>query len=264
MDAAILERHFSRMGARVKTGDVLADDLRINVLSDKQGEYFDLRVNRSRVSDLFALNIDPADRHLLLFAKTLGGNGEERKHRFLCGHDERAWFVASVVGNASTVRQAKEALKPQPVRLLQDRLNVRPQDRHLRRNEAFIRQGEWFFIPQPWIKVPKGTILRDEPIQRGLGKPHLCEFLVRNGGQTVYVSRDSQRVLTVTEFARLLQSKPAQGKQPWKQMRQDMMVYVRGRIRHPDHKTVTLDCWHQVLMNTEATAPGTRHVVFLD
>ncbi len=264
MDAAILERHFARMGARVKTREAFVDDLRINVLSDKQGEYFDLRVNRDHVSELFALNIDPADQHLLLLAKTQGGDGSERKHRFLCGHDERAWFVASVAGNASTVRQAKEALKPQAVRMLQERLQVRQKYRHRRKNEAFIRQGEWFFIPQANMRDPVGMILRDEPIQRGAGKPHLCEFLVRTGGQTVYVSRGSQKVLTVAEYARLLQNKPGQGKKPWKQMRQDMLVYVKGRIRHPDHKTVTLSCWHQVLMNTEAAAPGVRHVAFLD
>jgi hypothetical protein len=44
------------------------------------------------------------------------GAGEKRK--FLCGQDERHWFVAAIPESApvGTVRQAKEALKPPDVR----------------------------------------------------------------------------------------------------------------------------------------------------
>jgi hypothetical protein len=41
-------------------------------------------------------------------------------------------------------------------------------------------------------------------------------------------------------------------------------VKVHGRVWHPDHKTVVLEGWHRVLMNTENQAPGARAVVFLD
>ena len=35
------------------------------------------------------------------------------KNKFLCGHDERHWFVAAVPGRSvATVRSAMEALKP--------------------------------------------------------------------------------------------------------------------------------------------------------
>jgi hypothetical protein len=37
-----------------------------------------------------------------------------------------------------------------------------------------------------------------------------------------------------------------------------------GRVRHADHKTVTLADWHWVAMNTESLAPAMRHVAFLD
>lgn len=263
MNTNVLERHFERIGARVKTG--FGIDLRINVLTDKKGEYFDLKVNHDRVSDLFALNIDPADRHLLLFAKAMDADGAESKQRFLCGHDERAWFVASVPGNASTVRQAKEALKPRAVQLMQDRLQVRPSERNRRRNEAFIRQGEWFFIPRPNFREGNSILWRNEPIRRGFGsKPHWCEFLVRTGGQTVYVSRGYPKVLTAAERDRLLHQKHSLSKLPWQAMRQNMAVMVKGRISHPDHKTVILTCWHEVLMNTEAQAPGVQQVAFLD
>jgi hypothetical protein len=47
-------------------------------------------------------------------------------------------------------------------------------------------------------------------------------------------------------------------------MRRNAAVYVRGRVWHADHKTVVLNVWHRVSMNTEFLAPGARHVVFLD
>ena len=47
-------------------------------------------------------------------------------------------------------------------------------------------------------------------------------------------------------------------------MYRDANVYARGRVRHPDHKTIFLNGWHRVLMNTENEAPGMRKVVFLD
>jgi hypothetical protein len=42
------------------------------------------------------------------------------------------------------------------------------------------------------------------------------------------------------------------------------MVYVRGRVRHPDHKTVVLDGWHQIFSNTEHLSAAMQNDVFLD
>jgi hypothetical protein len=47
-------------------------------------------------------------------------------------------------------------------------------------------------------------------------------------------------------------------------MRRYPGVYVRGRVRHPDHRTVTLHGWHCVLMNTEGESRAMRNVAFLD
>ena len=41
-------------------------------------------------------------------------------------------------------------------------------------------------------------------------------------------------------------------------MRRNPRVYARGRIRHPDHATVTLDGWHEVFSNTEHLSEGER------
>ena len=42
------------------------------------------------------------------------------------------------------------------------------------------------------------------------------------------------------------------------------VVFVRGKVRHADHKTIVLSGWHQVLMNTETQAVAMRHVAFID
>ncbi len=50
----------------------------------------------------------------------------------------------------------------------------------------------------------------------------------------------------------------------WQVMRRDSDVYVRGRVRHPAHKTITLTGWHRVEMNRETETPAMRDVAFLD
>jgi hypothetical protein len=51
------------------------------------------------------------------------------------------------------------------------------------------RQGEWFFLPAPDLKVDARLILHNEPLVRGTGgKPHWAEFCYRTGGEAVYVT----------------------------------------------------------------------------
>ena len=46
-------------------------------------------------------------------------------------------------------------------------------------------------------------------------------------------------------------------------MRHNAEVYVRGRIRTADHRTITLHDWHRVLMNTKNQSRAMRNVAFL-
>jgi hypothetical protein len=50
----------------------------------------------------------------------------------------------------------------------------------------------------------------------------------------------------------------------WRAMVRNAAVYVRGSVRHKDHKTVWLDGWHRVVMNTETQSRAMAHVAFLD
>jgi hypothetical protein len=47
-------------------------------------------------------------------------------------------------------------------------------------------------------------------------------------------------------------------------MRRNPGVYVKGRVCHADHATITLHGWHRVVMNTEGQSKLMRNVAFLD
>jgi hypothetical protein len=262
MDMQLLQCKFGLMGARVKIAPqarLSRTDARftVDVRSDKKGEYFDIRLLEREQVEMNVLDVRPEMRHLLLMVP--GG-------KFLCGHDERHWFVAAVPGsNASNVNTALVALKPAAVRLEEARKRIRTKDRFRRRNNAFVRQGEWFFVPAPELTLNGLLVMRTEPLSRGAGsKPHMCEYIYRTGGQTVYVSRERPNGITEAEYHKLIASNPRARNWGWRVMRRDMQVYARGRVWHPDHKTIYLDCWHRVFMNTENEAPAMRNLVFLD
>ncbi len=93
--------------------------------------------------------------------------------------------------------------------------------------------------------------MRNEPIARGGGKPHLCEEIVRQGGELVYLAAGYPQGVTESERMRLMNRNPKLRHLHWVAQRRNPSVFVRGRVRHPDHKTIVLNGWHQVLMNTE-------------
>lgn len=271
MSTEILERRFSEMGARVHirtlqptrwsrpaTGPVVP---RLDVRKDNKGEYFDISFNGSgEKAEVAVVDVQPDDRHLLLMVK----NGQA-KSKFLCGHDERHWFVAAVPEKATgvgSVQKAKEALQPQAVREVLERKGVRNKDRLKRHNEAFHRQGEWFFVPVPDLVVDNARVHRNEPLTRGAGsKPHTMQYCYRSGGETVYVNSSHPTGIKQSTYNKLSKEEQKKG---WRVMVRDAAVYAKGRISHADHATIVLDCWHRVEMNTEREAAAMRHVAFLD
>src|SRR5215469_14127202 len=236
---------------------IVSDDVALDVRRDRLGEYFLISRAPASRTELVVLDIQPTDRHLLLLSRDGGA-----KHRFLLGHDERHWFVAGIPETTpvSRVRDAKQALKPDRVQSSGRGLRAKYRDR--RSNAARIRQGEWFFMPVPGAQAEKLLVLRNEPIARGGGKPHVCEELYRFGGETVYVSRGAPNGLTEEQYDAL--SEGERSRWNWRVMRRNPKVYVRGRVRHLDHKTVVLDDWHEVLSNTENLSHAMRNVAFLD
>src|SRR6516165_5349705 len=209
MDTNLLDIKFSRIGARLKVADRpsrrnrTAGVISLDVQTDRKGEFFQIVRRLDAEAEISVLDVQPADRHLLLLVRE-GGD----KQKFLCGHDERHWFVAAVPESApvGTVRQAKEALKPTEVQVAQDLQKLRAEARNRRKNAAYSRQGEWFFLPVPDLHVDESLVLRDEPLRRGNGKPHRVEFCYRTGGETVYVCPRHPNGVTAREYQRILTS----------------------------------------------------------
>ena len=268
MNTNLLDIKFARIGARLKFADRPARRSRtsgvisLDVQADRKGEFFEIVRQPGAEAEVAVLDVQPGDRHLLLLVR----EGKE-KSKFLCGHDERHWFVAGIPETApvGTVRQAKEALKPAEVLTAQagKRLGVKARNR--RKNAAFVRQGEWFFLPVADLAVDKKLVLRGEPLSRGNGgKPHWAEFCYRTGGETVYVCSRHPNGVTEAQYKGILAGNPKAKGWGWRTMQRNPGVYVKGRIRHPDHATITLHGWQRVLMNTEGQSKAMRNVAFLD
>src|SRR5436190_826775 len=128
MNAKQIESKFAEMGARLKVREVPSwrsesdrhwnklADFAVDLRSDGAGEFFELRLptHLRETLDVSVAQAEPKQRHLLLFVRKSGD--KPQLDRFLCGRDEREWFVAAVPGGASSVRQAMDALQPKDVR----------------------------------------------------------------------------------------------------------------------------------------------------
>jgi hypothetical protein len=258
MENEALAKHVESMGARVKFRAIgrgrqerglPSDAIRIDVLSDKQGEYYDI-ARGSDAPEFELLQAKPKERHLLLYAR----DGQ----RFLLGFDERHWFAAGIGDAVSTIRDAKLSLVPPALSEHVRALPPRKVDN--RKNAAFKRQGEWFFVPAHHLTPDEMLILKNEPLQRSAGgKAHICQELYREGGEQVYVVRG--RVYTEDEFQERMNTAPNFARTGFTRMTRNPDVYVRGTVKHDDHATIDLPGWHRVYLNGELT---TSSVTFLD
>jgi hypothetical protein len=205
-----IQQAFEAIGADVlveTAGNVFEIDIRQN--GDR--EVYRLKYPQTDSILAEALDVKPRLRHLVL---DVTGWRLPVSGRYLCGHDERHWFVASVPFDrqTTTVRGAMEALKPEVVLREQKRKGVKHR-RNRRKAAAYVRQGEWFFLPRPMMHVGERAV-RNGRLVRGGGKPHRVEWLYRpEGGDE---------------------------------------TFVRGAVSHPDHETIYLQVWHRVVQNNEA------------
>jgi len=266
MDTELIRDKFIELGARVFFGEITgtpnpnreAINIRINILNDTHGPYFKIETRED--VDISVPDVQKVDRHLLLFSR------DPELQRFLCGHDERNWFVAAIPedSGASNVKEAKEALKPGEVEQSQKGAKVKTKDLKKRKTGAYLRQGEWFFIPKPNTVIDESLILKNEPIQRGRATQHIVEEVFRIGGQTIYICPKFPEGLSERQHKEILKSEPELNKVSWQVRTVSAKVYGRGRVTHQDHKTIVLPFWHEILMNTETHARAMRNVLFVD
>lgn len=269
MNANMLKARFDRIGARLHVAEQTGREwptrnrpLTLDVRSDGPGERFEVMVRASAVFDLDVIDLRRREQHLLLRMRD-----ERGTHLYLCGRDEQHWFAAAIPESArvTNVFQAMEALKPEEVLEAQRRQGLKGAALLRRKNAAYVRQGEWFFLPAPRIHVDKKEVLGNEPLSRGNGsKPHWVEFLYRKGGETVYVSSQHPSGISTGAYLALIKEQPRAKSWNWRRMARDPEAYAKGSISHPDHKAVCLQVWHKVLMNTENQSAAMRHLAFLD
>jgi hypothetical protein len=204
-----LRQHFMVVGADMEVA-VGGERFEIDVADKGTSEVFKLRLPSDGSVTAKVLDSNRDQQHLLL---EVAHRGFGVNQKYLCGHDEFHWFVAALPEqpNAQTVPEAMEALKPKAVLREQRRKRVKRHRRAKRRTTAYVRQGEWFFLPCPESEVANRHIEENGLIRRGESKPHRVEFLCRVNGD----------------------------------------VFARGAVSHPDHATIHLDQWHRVLRNTE-------------
>ena len=253
----VLEKHFSRCnleidirndrgeaenlwGRRIRNFGRGADpSFAFDILRNQKGEKFILFVdNHERIK---ILSYRPETRHVVLAVESSPGILD----RLLCGHDEREYFIANLPSDAqiTTVEQAIESLKRVPVTHAE------------RRGEKVLRQGEWDFIPAPEDFSEEGKVIsQNEPLVRRVsgrahGTPHIAQEAIREGRRTVEVGTG--------RFDK-------EGNELMRVMTEVDNLYVRGTIRHPDHKTLKLQGWHHVVMNREFEGRWNAGVTFLD
>jgi hypothetical protein len=246
LNETALSNQFARMGARFQVNpSPTRRGWALDVVRDEEGPAFELRAEEKALAELEAVvaNVDRASRHLLLFVRAREG---ARPHRYLCGHDERDWFLATIPGKASTVAQAMEALKPKPVIEAQASAGLKRKQLHRRHNPAFLRQGEWFFVNvtegerkaiQEAIKKNKASIGHKIAIRRDMrgriaGKPHVADELIRLPGNPLGHGFAVNSV----------------------------EIFVRGKVRHADHETVAFKEWRKVIRNAETGGGNGRWI----
>ncbi len=206
---SLLQEAFTEIGSQLAE-DKFGSIFEIDVVAQDDGEAYQFQRPFDDTLTFDVMDVKPRMRHLVL---DVTGWRLPIAGRYLCGHDERHWFVASLPFDhrTTTVRGAMEALKPDIVRREQKRKGVKHR-RYRRKTAAYVRQGEWFFLPRPMMHVGELAIHNGELV-RNEGKPHRVEWLYRPEG------RDE--------------------------------TFVRGDVSHPDHETIQLQVWHRVVQNNE-------------
>ncbi len=153
---------------------------------------------------------------------------------FLMGVDERQLFIAQLRGAATTVAEARKSLGSTVI--FSDGA----------RKNSLNRQGEWFFLEvNPDVRdridraikknqaiVKKKTNIGDQFGRRG-GNPHTVDEMVLVRRADINPESKEHRVSGV-------------------------VVYVRGAVRHKDHKTIKFNHWREVVANNEGSATGQR------
>jgi hypothetical protein len=179
------------------------------------------------------------DTHFIITNKTPAG-----KRHFLMGVDERQLFVAQLKTGVANIIEARKQLG-NTVLFHESVRKMSPG-----------RQGEWFFLKATKAQEEiiellldkKSTfILTKENIGKHAGRPrgnpHIADELViiPNNPEVIKRAQSSKYARKNKDLSRVEPIYPIRQKE----------VFVRGCIRHVDHKTIKYKRWYQVILNNE-------------
>jgi hypothetical protein len=195
---------------------------------DEPRRAFTVKMRRGQVLSRPVIAWTP-DRKYAYVREFTPGN----KRHLLCGMDEQHYFIAQLRSGAGTVAHAhRELFNPSVDTAVRETGN------------KAIRQGEWFFVEASAAEQSalEALIADDEiwPLRRQAVRDAVYGF--RRGRSHI-----------VDELLEVRGSPP--GGPLLKP------IYVRGKVRHPDHHVVELPRWSRVFGNREASAsPGVNWV----
>jgi hypothetical protein len=159
-----------------------------------------------------------------------------RARHFLCGMDEQHLFIALVPERVSTVRAAHESLRDPLVDAIERRAP-----------RATIRQGEWFFVALPETDEEEIDRLARKSLRTSRGVGIAQAAGIRRAGRQ-----------HVADEVLVLRGIPdASGNM-------GLRIFVRGSVRHPDHRTVDLKTWRRTVINRESIEQVIEGVNWVD
>jgi hypothetical protein len=189
------------------------------------------RIFKGQGNDVRVLDVDSKKEQVLLFVKEPKRIFKEVRYdpklhkdvettsetpdyirRYLMGMDERRLFISELPDRQGKINTVEDAH-----RILKP---YEVKDRKKRKKIKILRQGEWFFTEAS----PAELLLINESLKLVESKqPIVLSSTIRSRKPHI-----AEQILKI-----------------------DDKVFVKGRIRHEDHKTKEFFVWHRVFMNTE-------------
>ena len=184
MNANHIESKFAAMGARLKVREIASrwrqgdrSWIESQGLSPwtssatATGEFFELRVptHLSESLDVAVMQAEPKQRHLLLAVRKAGDKLQNSTASSAATTNANGSLLPCRVARRASVRPWTRSSRSD-VRAALARNHVSSRKRYARKNRAFRRQGEWFFVPEPSFVVDEKLVLRNEPLRRGSGQ----------------------------------------------------------------------------------------------
>ncbi len=245
-------KKFEEIGAkvRIEENSNSISNFRMNIIERKSEEVFFISLKKP-IIELQVLQTRKDINHLLLMVKD---NEIGTQEKFLCGFDERHWFLVGVDDNVRNVDHAMLSLKPALVDIQQKIKKIKRKNINKRHNKAFIRQGEWFFISSRISINTQNYIMYKN---HSLGNGHVCDEVCETVIETYFHSKHAPKGLLKGNYKRFLEKHPhIHPNKGWWTSIMYFDRYARGHVRHKDHKTIYLNGWHIVLKNRQKNTPG--------